>query len=134
MKDLRLFVVLGAVALVLGLSADVRSAHAIGDWFRADSNCVVRHEPHVRHRVVRKHIVRRPGIYEIERRPGLYGYRKVKVRTRSGHIVYRKKRVLLRPYENIARYHKPDQRWVHESQRVYAPAPVRPRGAWPDGC
>jgi len=56
------------------------------------------------------------------------------VRTASGRVVWRKKRVLLRPYKNIAEYHKPKERWVHERQRIVEAAPPRPRGAWPDGC
>jgi hypothetical protein len=134
MKHLSWVAVLGLVAFAFGVAGDPRPAQALGDWLRGDRDCTVKHEPRVHHRVVRKHVVKRPGIYRIERRPGVYGYRKVKVRTRSGHVVYRKKRVLLKPYENIARYHKPKQRWVHKRQRIYAPAPTRPRGAWPDGC
>ncbi|RIA55278.1 hypothetical protein [Dichotomicrobium thermohalophilum] len=134
MKHLSLFVALGVLAFAFGLSGDVQPAHAFGDWWRGDGGCTVKHEPRVRHRVVRKHVVKRPGIYEIHRRSGVYGYRKVKVRTRSGRIVYRKKRVLLKPYENIVRYHEPKERWVYKRQRIYAPAPSRPRGAWPDSC
>ncbi len=134
MKKLSLCLVLGVVAFAFGVSGDARPAQALGDWLRGHDNCTVKHQPRVHHRVVRKHVVKRPGIYRIERRPGVYGYRKVKVRTRSGHIVYRKKRVLLKPYENVARYHEPKERWVHKRQRIYVPAPTRPRGAWPDGC
>lgn len=134
MKQLSLFVVLGVVAFAFGLSSDARPAHAFGDWLRGDRGCTVKQEPHVRHRVVRKRVVKRPGVYEIHRRPGVYGYRKVKVRTRSGHVVVRKKRVLLKPYENIVRYREPKERWIYKRQRIYAPAPTRPRGAWPDSC
>ncbi len=134
MKQLSLVVVFGVVAFAFGVPGDARTAHALGDWLRGDGACAEPYEPRVRHRVVRKHIVKRPGIYEIKRRPGLYGWRKVKVRTRSGHVVWRKKRVLLRPYENYVRYHKPKQRWVYKRQRVIAAAPPRPRATWPDGC
>ncbi len=134
MKKLSVLLVLGVMAVAFGIVGDIRPAHALGDWLRGDGNCKVSQAPRVHHRVVRKHVVKRPGIYQIQRRPGVYGYRKIKVRTRSGHVVYRNKRVLLKPYQNVARYHKPQQRWVHERQRVYAPAATRPRGAWPDSC
>ena len=133
MKNIELVVVFGILALAFGFSGPT-PAKAFGDWLRGNGACAGTHEPHARHRVVRKHIVTRPGMYEIKRRRGLYGWRKVKVRTRSGNVVWRKKRVLLRPYENIAQYRKPKERWVHKRQRVIAAAPPRPRGAWPDGC
>lgn len=134
MKQVQFAFVLGLATLVLGVGAPAQPAKAFGDWLNRDSACAEPRHPRVHHRTVRKRIVERPGIYQIERRPGVYGWRKVKVRTRSGHVVWRKKRVLLKPYENVARYHKPKQRWVRERQRIVAPAPQRPRGAWPDGC
>jgi len=134
MKQVQLALVLGVVSLVLGVGVPAQPAKAFGDWLSRDSTCTEPRHPRVHHRTVRKRIVERPGIYRIERRPGVYGWRKVKVRTRSGHVVWRKKRILLKPYENVARYHKPKLRWVRKRQRIVAPAPQRPRGAWPDGC
>lgn len=122
--------VLGTGFLITGFS---QPAEAFGSWSSREGACSQPHEPRVRHRTVRRHVVERPGIYVIKRKPGLYGWRKVKVRTPSGRVVWRKKRVLLRPYKNIAEYHKPKQRWVRERQRIVE-APPRPRGAWPDGC
>ncbi len=134
MRQVQFAFVLGVALLALGVGAPTQPAKAFGDWLSRDSACANTGHPRVHHRTVRKRIVERPGIYRIERRPGVYGWRKVKVRTRSGHVVWRKKRVLLKPYENVARYHKPKQRWVRQRQRIVAPAPQRPRGAWPDSC
>lgn len=134
MKQLSLVVILGVAGLFAGLAGNAQPAHAFGDWLRGNGSCEKPHEPRVRHRVVRKHVVERPGIYEIKRRPGLYGWRKVRVKTRSGRVVWRKKRVLLRPYENVVKYRKPKERWVTKRQRIVEGAPPRPRGAWPDTC
>jgi len=134
MKQLSLVVVLGAFGFVMGMSGSAQPAKAFGDWFSRDKACAEAHEPRVHYRTVRRRIVKRPGVYVIKRRPGLYGWKKVRVHTRSGRVVWRKKRVLLSPYENIAVYHEPRERWVTERQRIVAAAPPRPRGAWPDGC
>ncbi len=134
MKHLRFLLLVGMIGAALSVFGHTSPALAFGDWLRRDGACAQPHEPHVRHRVVRQHVVERPGVYVIERRPGLYGWRKVRVRTPSGRVVVQKKRVLLRPYKNVVRYRKPKERWVHERQRVTAAAPPRPRGAWPDGC
>ncbi len=134
MKKLGLLVFIGFVAGGLALAANVQSARAFGEWFGPDGACSQPHGPRVEHRTVRRHIVERPGVYQIKRRPGLYGWKKVRVRTPSGRVVVRKKRVLLRPYKNVAEYHEPRERWGHERQRITSAAPPRPRGAWPDGC
>lgn len=134
MKQLSLVVILGVASLFAGAAFTTQPANAFGDWLRGNGSCAQPHEPRVRYRRVLKHVVKRPGIYEIKRRPGLYGWRKVRVRTRSGHVVWRKKRVLLRPYENVAKYHEPKDRWVYKRQRIIEGAPPRPRGAWPDTC
>ena len=123
-----------AFGLVIGLTSGADPSHAFGDWLSRDGACAKPHHPRVRHRTVRRHIVKRPGVYVIKRKRGLYGWRKVRVKTRSGRVVWRKKRVLLRPYRNYVEYHKPRQRWVRERQRIVEAAPPRPRGVWPDGC
>lgn len=123
-----------AFGLVIGLTSGADPSHAFGDWLSRDGACAKPHHPRVRHRTVRRHIVKRPGVYVIKRKRGLYGWRKVRVKTRSGRVVWRKRRVLLRPYRNYVEYHKPRQRWVRERQRIVEAAPPRPRGAWPDGC
>jgi len=134
MKRLAVIVLSAVFGFLAGITGDPGPSHALGDWYSRDVNCAKAHQSRLRHRVVRRHKVKRPGIYVIKRKPGLYGWRKVRVRTRSGHVVWRKKRVLLRPYENYARYHEPRERWVRERQRIVEAAPPRPRGAWPDGC
>lgn len=134
MRQVGLLFFVAAFMFVAGLSANAGKAQAFGDWLSRDGACAKTHNPRVRQRTVRRRVVERPGIYVIKRKPGLYGWRKVRVRTRSGRVVWRKKRVLLRPYKNYARYHKPRLRWVWERQRFVEAAPPRPRGAWPDGC
>lgn len=126
-------ILLGLAVLMLGVSAQGQPAQALGDLFRRGP-CYPPHPPEVRHRTIREHVVKRPGVYVIKRRPGLYGYQKVPVRTPRGHVVWRQRRVLLRPYENVARYHKPRHHWAHKQQRIIAVAPPRPSGAWPDRC
>ncbi len=134
MKQVCLLAIAGVLAILAGAMGGSAPAQAFGPWFSSEGACATPHHPRVRHRTVRRHIVDRPGIYAIKRKPGLYGWRKVKVRTRSGHVIWRKQRVLLRPYRNYVRYHKPRQRWTHERQRLVEAAPPRPRAAWPDGC
>lgn len=134
MKRLGIIVFGAVLGLSAGMISDTRPAHPLGDWYSRDGNCAKPHHPRVRHRMVRRHKVQRPGIYVIKRKPGLYGWRKVRVKTRSGRVVWRKKRVLLRPYKNYVRYHEPRDRWGWERQKIVESAPPRPRGAWPDGC
>jgi len=116
------------MALATGLIAMPSQA---GDW-RCNGPCYDVPSTQPIHRTFKRQVTIAPGVYEIERRPSLYGWVKHKIRHRDGSYSYVKERILLRPYKNIAVYHKADQRYYNERVTIY---PEREswshfRGSW----
>lgn len=130
------FLQMAAVLLAVagGLALPARPALAFFDLFETEASCAEPIHPRVVYRDVRRRVVYRPGLYALGRRPGLYGWRKVRVVLPSGRVVWRRKRVLIRPYRNLNKYYRARYRWVRERQRVVVAAPPRPQAAWPGRC
>lgn len=122
------FVIAGSFAL----QAD--PAPAFFDLFDRGQECGEPQSPKVIYRDVRRRVVYAPGYYVLGRRPGLYGWRKMRVVLPSGHVEWRKKRVLVRSYRNLNKHTRARYRWVRERQRIVVAAPPRPEAAWPSGC
>lgn len=85
--------------------------------------CYEQTGPQPIHRTLTKRVEIEPGAYEIARDPSLYGWveKKVVVSRRyswkdDAEPIYRteKKRILLRPYKNIAIYHRAQHEYVRE--------------------
>lgn len=105
----------------------VTSAISSGGSHAADLGCAwpcyERAAPSQIHRTLTKRVEIERGAYEIAREPSLYGWveKKVVVSQRhswkdGGEPEYDtvKKRILLRPYKNIAIYHKAHHEYVRE--------------------
>lgn len=135
MRSILLSAIAAAVASLVAMTFPPSPAAAFGDFFdRGGANCDLPAHARVIERTVRRHTVKRPGVYVLDREPGLYGWKRVKVKLRSGRVVWARRRVLIRSYRNVNRYHPGKRRWTHEHQHIVTVAPPRPRGAWPAGC
>ncbi len=105
-----------AVALIASFAISSAPSQAGGrdcGWHCFDDNSDSSY-----HRTYLRRIEVERGVYEIARKPSRYGWVKTRVRI-NGRYKWRKKRVLLRPYKNIAIYRRPHHKYVWERVTIH---------------
>jgi hypothetical protein len=76
-------------------------------------NCYEQAPAPVMHRTFLRRVTTDPGAYEIDREPSVYGLATRRELVDDG-VEWRQKRILLRPYKNIAIYHRARNHYVRE--------------------